>query len=187
MKWVRTDVKVIGSENIPDVPVVVISNHQAAFDIPLLFSVLTNKPSFIAKIELSRIPLFASWMRMLGCLFIDRSSPRKGLESFKKAAEMIKKGQSVILFPEGTRRPTIIPFKKGSFKLPLMAEVPILPVTITGTEKITANFKAGKRSGVTVIIDKPVNISALDKDKRNIIHEDIRALILANFEKYSDK
>jgi len=130
--------------------------------------------------------LFASWMRLLGCLFIDRSSPRKGLESFKAAAEMIKKGQSVILFPEGTRRPTIIPFKKGSFKLPLMAEVPILPVTIVGTEKITDTFKAGKRSRVTLVIDNPVNISDLDKEKRNTIHDDIRAMIAANFDKYSE-
>lgn len=184
--WMKTDVTVIGLENIPSEPVVVISNHQAGYDIPLLFAHLTNKPSFIAKIELSKIPLFASWMRMLGCLFIDRSSPRKGLESFKAAAEMIKKGQSVILFPEGTRRPTIIPFKKGSFKLPLMAEVPILPVTIVGTEKITDAFKAGKRSRVTLVIDKPVNISDLDKEKRNTIHDDIRAMIAANFEKYSE-
>lgn len=184
--WMKTDVTVIGLENIPSEPVVVISNHQAGYDIPLLFAHLTNKPSFIAKIELSKIPLFASWMRMLGCLFIDRSSPRKGLESFKAAAEMIKKGQSVILFPEGTRRPTIIPFKKGSFKLPLMAEVPILPVTIVGTEKITDAFKAGKRSRVALVIDKPVNISDLDKEKRNTIHDDIRAMIAANFEKYSE-
>jgi len=186
LKWMKADVTVIGIENIPAEPVVVISNHQAGYDIPLLFAHLTNKPSFIAKIELSKIPLFAAWMRMLGCLFIDRSSPRKGLESFKAAAEMIKKGQSVILFPEGTRRPTIIPFKKGSFKLPLMAEVPILPVTIVGTEKITDAFKAGKRSKVTLVIDKPVNISEMDKEKRNTIHDDIRAMILKNFEKYSE-
>ncbi|MCG2759995.1 MAG: 1-acyl-sn-glycerol-3-phosphate acyltransferase [Candidatus Delongbacteria bacterium] len=187
LKWVKTDVIVIGLENVPEEPVVIISNHQAGFDIPLLFAYMTNKPSFIAKIELSRIPLFASWMRMLGCLFIDRSSPRKALESFKIAAEMIKKGQTVILFPEGTRRPTIIPFKKGSFKLPTMAEVPILPVTIVGTEKIKENFISGKRSKVTLVINKPIDISKLDKDKQNTIHDDVRAMILANFEKYSEQ
>nr|HXK50897.1 lysophospholipid acyltransferase family protein [Clostridiales bacterium] len=152
----------------------------------LLFAKMTNNPSFIAKIELSRIPLFASWMRMLGCLFIDRSSPRKGLESFKAAAEIIKKGQTVIIFPEGTRRPTIIPFKKGSFKLPIMAGVPILPVTIVGTEKIIDNFKAGRSSKITLVIDKPINISALSKEAQNTIHDDVRAMILKNFEKYSE-
>ena len=185
LKWADADVEVIGLDNIPEEPVVIAANHQAGFDIPLLFAKMTNHPSFIAKIELSRIPLFASWMRMIGCLFIDRSSPRKALESFKAAAELIKKGQTVIIFPEGTRRPVIIPFKKGSFRLPLMAGVPILPVTIAGTEKIIDNVKAGKRSKVTLIIDKPVNISALEKDKQNTVHDDIRSLILANFEKYS--
>jgi 1-acyl-sn-glycerol-3-phosphate acyltransferase len=185
LKWSDVDVDVLGIQNIPDEPVVIVSNHQAGYDIPLLFAKMTNHPSFIAKIELSKIPMFASWMRMLGCLFIDRSSPRKGLESFKAAAEMIKKGQTVIIFPEGTRRPHIIPFKKGSFKLPLMAGVPILPVTIVGTEKIIPNYKAGKRSIVTLVIDKPINIASLDKEKQNTIHDDVRAMILANFEKYS--
>jgi 1-acyl-sn-glycerol-3-phosphate acyltransferase len=187
LEWSDVDVEVIGSENIPEGPVVIVSNHQAGHDIPLLFACMTNRPSFIAKIELSKIPLFASWMRMLGCLFIDRSSPRKGLESFKAAAEMIKKGQTVIIFPEGTRRPTIIPFKKGSFKLPIMACVPVLPVTIVGTEKIVANFKAGKRSRVVLVIDKPVDVCAMDKERQNTIHDEIRDLIASNFEKYSEK
>ena len=186
LKWSKVDVETIGLENIPEEPVVIVSNHQAGHDIPLLFAKMTNRPSFIAKIELSRIPMFASWMRMLGCLFIDRSSPRKGLESFKAAAEIIKKGQTVIIFPEGTRRPTIIPFKKGSFKLPLMACVPILPVTIVGTEKIIDNFKSGRRSKVTLVIDKPVDISGMCKEARNTIHDDVRAMILSNFEKYSE-
>ncbi|MBN2857807.1 MAG: 1-acyl-sn-glycerol-3-phosphate acyltransferase [Candidatus Delongbacteria bacterium] len=186
LKWARADVEVIGLENIPSEPVVIAANHQAGFDIPLLFAKMTNQPSFIAKIELSKIPLFASWMRMIGCLFIDRSSPRKALESFKVAAELINKGQTVIIFPEGTRRPVIIPFKKGSFKLPIMAGVPVLPVTIVGTEKIIDNVKAGKRSRVILVIGKPVDISALPKEKQNSIHEDMRSLILSNFEKYSE-
>ncbi|MDD3045388.1 MAG: lysophospholipid acyltransferase family protein [Candidatus Delongbacteria bacterium] len=185
LKWSDAEVETVGLENIPGETVVIVSNHQAGHDIPLLFAKMTNNPSFIAKIELSRIPLFASWMRMLGCLFIDRSSPRKGLESFKAAAEIIKKGQTVIIFPEGTRRPTIIPFKKGSFKLPIMAGVPILPVTIVGTEKIIDNFKVGRRSKVTLVIDKPINISALSKEAQNTIHDDVRAMILKNFENYS--
>jgi 1-acyl-sn-glycerol-3-phosphate acyltransferase len=187
LKWSDADVEVIGLDNIPGEPVVIVSNHQAGYDIPLLFACMTNNPSFIAKIELSRIPMFASWMRMIGCLFIDRSSPRKGLESFKAAAEMIKKGQTVIIFPEGTRRPTIIPFKKGSFKLPIMACVPVLPVTIVGTEKIVENFKAGKRSRVVLVIDKPLDICSLDKEKQNTVHDDVRNMIAANFEKYSEK
>lgn len=186
LKWSRTEVEMIGIENIPEEPVVIVANHQAGFDIPLLFAKMTNNPSFIAKIELSRIPMFASWMRMIGCLFIDRSNPRKALESFKTAAELIKKGQSVIIFPEGTRRPVIIPFKKGSFKLPIMAGVPVLPVTIVGTEKITENFRSGKSTGVTVIVDPAVDISKYDRNMQNSIHEIIRERIRANFEKYSD-
>ena len=181
MKWMKADVEISGSENIPHEPVVIIANHQAGFDIPLLFSVMTNRPSFIAKKELSRIPLFASWMRMIGCLFIDRSSPRKALGSFKKASVMIKKGQTVILFPEGTRRPNIIPFKKGSFKLPVMAGVPVLPVTICGTENIIDNFNSGKRTPVKVIIRKPINIGSLPVEEQKNIHNRVREIIISAF------
>lgn len=185
IKWSKTNVKLIGTENLPDHPVVIISNHQAHFDIMLLFGYTGLSPSFIAKKELGRIPLFATWMKILGCIFIDRSSPRKALLSFKEGAKKIKNGQTIIIFPEGTRRKEILPFKKGSFKLPIMAEVPILPITIVGSENIVNNVKTNKATDVTIVISKEVNIHQMDKEQLKDIHDKIRDLIVSNFKKYS--
>jgi 1-acyl-sn-glycerol-3-phosphate acyltransferase len=185
IKWSNTNVKLIGTENLPDHPVVIVSNHQAHFDIMLLFGYTGLSPSFIAKKELGRIPLFSSWMKILGCIFIDRSSARKALLSFKKGAKKIKDGQTIIIFPEGTRRREILPFKKGSFKLPIMAEVPILPITIIGSENIVENVKKNKPTDVSIVISPEVNIHQMDKDQLKDIHNDIRNLIVSNFEKYS--
>ena len=185
IKWSNTNVKLIGAKNLPDHPVVIISNHQAHFDIMLLFGFTGLSPSFIAKKELGRIPLFATWMKMLGCIFIDRSSARKALMSFKEGAKKIKNGQTIIIFPEGTRRKEILPFKKGSFKLPIMAGVPILPVTIIGSENIVENVKKNKPTDVTIVVSPEVNIHQMDKEQLRNIHNEIRDLIVSNYEKYS--
>lgn len=187
IKWSNTNVKLVGVENLPDHPVVIVSNHQAHFDIMLLFGFLGLSPAFIAKKELGRIPLFATWMKVLGCIFIDRSSARNALASFQEGAEKIKNGQTIIIFPEGTRRKEILPFKKGSFKLPIMAGVPILPVTIIGSESIVENVKKNEPTDVTIVISKEVNIHQMDKEQLKDIHNDIRELIVSNFEKYSKK
>lgn len=177
----QIDVEIIGLENIPEQPVVVISNHQAGMDIPLLLGFMPNKLSFIAKIELKKMPVVSIWMRYLNCFFIDRSSARKALASFQECSSLIKEGQSVVIFPEGTRSKELMPFKKGSFKLPIMAGVPVLPVTIIGTEKA---FQKGRKS-VRLIIDKPVQTATVTKDKQDEMVDLVHQTICGNFSKYS--
>jgi len=181
-KILSAEVEVIGKENIPDKPVVVISNHQHALDIPLLMAYLGNQPSFIAKKELKKIPFFSTWMSNIGCIFLNRKSAREALISFKEGAKQIQKGQSVIIFPEGTRSNDLLPFHKGSFKLPVMAGVQILPVTIVGTEHIDS--KKHDKNKITLIIDKPLDTSSLDREGKNGIHLKVREIIQDNMEKY---
>jgi len=177
----QIDVEIIGLDNIPEQPVVVISNHQAGMDIPLLLGFMPNKLSFIAKIELKKMPVVSIWMRYLNCFFIDRSSARKALASFQECSSLIKEGQSVVIFPEGTRSKELMPFKKGSFKLPIMAGVPVLPVTIIGTEKA---FQKGRKS-VRLIIDKPVQTANVTKDKQDEMVDLVHQTICGNFSKYT--
>ena len=189
-KWGRrmfrlfnTEVEIIGRENIPDEPVVVIANHQAGMDIPLLLGFLPNKVSFIAKKELKKMPVVSTWMKYLNCFFIDRSSARSALASFQECSSLIKNGQSVVIFPEGTRNPDLMPFKKGSFKLPIMAKVPILPVTIIGTEKA---FSHGRKK-VRLVIGQPVSTSNLSKVEQENLTMQVEKIIKDNFQNYSMK
>src|SRR5690554_1621129 len=128
-------VTVRGAENIPPGPVVVMGNHQSIFDIMLVLGYIDKPLAFIAKKELARLPLIRQWMHYLGCLFLDRKDIRQAARVFQQAVAQIKDGWSMVIFPESTRGDSKIlaDFKKGSRKLALRAQVPILPVSIPGT------------------------------------------------------
>lgn len=94
-----------------------------------------EKPkAFIAKIELLKLPLLRTWMIHLKCVFMDRSDIRQSLKVINQAADHLKEGYSMIIFPEGTRskNETFGEFKPGSLKLALKAGVPIVPVLRLG-------------------------------------------------------
>lgn len=115
-----------------------ISNHQGMFDIPLVLGFIPIPSGFIAKQELFKIPVLSWWMHEIPCVFIDRGSARKAMESFQKSAEVIKAGHPLVIFPEGTRSrgDDMGPFHLGSFKLPMMADATIVPLAIKDSWKI---------------------------------------------------
>lgn len=123
----------LGLEHIPTHrTVLVVSNHQGEFDIPLIVSCLPRQTAFIAKVELSRIPLMSFWMKALGCLFLDRNDRRQMLNVSKQAIDQLQTGLNMVIFPEGTRSLSnqVAPFKKGSLNIAIRAGVAILPLAI---------------------------------------------------------
>ncbi len=160
-------VKIIGLENIPTHGAVLFaSNHQGNFDIPLLLSNLPCPVGFVAKIELKKLPIVSTWMKLLECVFIDRKDIRQSLRTISEATEILKSGQSMVIFPEGTRSKSheMDAFKPGSLKLATKAGVPVIPVTISGSYKIMeSNNNKIKPAHVKIIISKPINPTELDK------------------------
>lgn len=157
---VRVDIR--GSENIPDSPVIFMSNHQSGFDILTLLAAMPRRFYWIAKKELFDIPVFGSSMRRGGYIPLDRSDGRKALKSMENAAKVIREGKSVVIFPEGTRSKDfkLLPFKRGGFMLALKAGVPVVPVTINGSGRVNP---AGQirlyRGRITINLHPPVTPS----------------------------
>ncbi|SKC85446.1 lysophospholipid acyltransferase family protein [Maledivibacter halophilus] len=169
-------VKVIGEENVPkDRPVLFVSNHQSYLDIPILLGYIDKPKAFIAKKELSNIPLFSTWMKSLQCVFIDRSDIRQSLRAIKKGIELLKKGYSFVIFPEGTRSKdgNLMEFKPGSLKMAIKAKVPIVPVTIKGANKIMPRGKIVIiPTDVEIIISKPIFIDdGIAKDSKGLTEQ----------------
>jgi 1-acyl-sn-glycerol-3-phosphate acyltransferase len=118
----------------PDGTYVFLVNHQSLFDIPVLLASLPVAAHFMAKRELFRIPLFGWGLHVGGFIPVERGTKSAG-ESFRAGIERLKRGGSVLLFPEETRSPDgrLLPFKRGGFLLAQKAAAQVVPVGIRGT------------------------------------------------------
>lgn len=160
-----------GIENLdPKEKYIFVSNHLSYYDIPILMQCIPNTLRFIYKKSLNKIPIFG-WAMYLGKYVpIDRSDGRSALKSLGRAAQIMKKGISLSIFPEGTRSldGNIGEFKKGIFVLADAAKEKIVPITIIGTNKILPKNRLRIVPGeARIIIHKPVEFK---KDK-NFIKE----------------
>jgi len=142
-------VEVKGLENLdPEKPGIYMANHQSSFDILASVAAIPGTVRFIAKKELFRIPIFAQGMRVAGMIEIDRSNSKAAQKSLTAAAVRMRRGVSVIIFPEGTRSRDgkIQAFKKGGFVLGIKGRFPIIPTVIHGSFGIMQkkSLKRGK-------------------------------------------
>ena len=181
-----TRVNVIGRENVLlGKPQIFMANHQSDFDVLIVTAHIPGQFRWIAKKELFKIPIFGKAMRSAGYIEIDRQNHEKAMKSLDEAAQKIREGKSVVTFPEGTRSKdrTIKPFKQGLFHLAIKAGVPIVPISIIGAHEImpkrTLKFRPGK---ITMIIDRPVDVSGYTIETRGELIERVRGIIVRNFE-----
>ncbi|MCX5749598.1 MAG: lysophospholipid acyltransferase family protein [Candidatus Saganbacteria bacterium] len=168
--WARAVLKIAGirlfvsgKENLCfDGPKVIVSNHQGNFDIPILIAALPINFRFLVKKELFRVPFFGWYIKNRGDISIDREKGQKAHNTLKITAETVKKGEPVLIFPEGTRSRDgkLGQFKRGSLVLAADSGAKIVPVGITGS------FNIQKKGGffinpaeVRVNIGKPVDLN----------------------------
>jgi len=132
-------VEVRGLENLPPRGgLLFVSNHQGAFDIPLLIGFLPGLKGFVSKKENFRLPIVSAWMRLLGCIVLDRGDLRQSARAIRSGVEALRSGLSLVIFPEGTRSKSaeLRPFKEGSFKLATRSGAAIIPLTIDGSWRL---------------------------------------------------
>lgn len=147
----RVRVEALGLCNVEAAqPLVIMSNHQSLFDIPALVTTLPISWRFVAKRELTWIPFLGWALVMSGHIIIDRSHRQRAVASLERAAARVRAGTNVIIFPEGTRSRdgTLGEFKSGGFHLAAQAGVPILPVSISGSDRIERKGSLSIESGV---------------------------------------
>ena len=125
-----------GKHNLQNRNYVFASNHASLIDIPLLLIAVNRYTVFIAKSELSKIPIFKSILDMAGFIFVDRKNNDNAVKSMNNLMNDIKKiPRSVAIFPEGTRTSDgeLLPFKKGAAIFAINTDIPVVPVAISGT------------------------------------------------------
>lgn len=176
---------VSGLENIPEGGAVFISNHQGNFDIPLMLGYVGRPKALISKIEIQKLPMIRLWMHHLNCIFVDRGNRKQTAKYIGKSLELLSKGYSVIIFPEGTRSRSekIGTFKNGGFKIALKAGVPIVPVTISGSYKLMeANKFKIKPAEVELFIHKPIETTGISKEDVTQLQERVKGIIASKLQ-----
>ena len=181
------DLTISGRENIPDCPCVFIANHQGYADIPVLLKAFEGHATgFIAKDGFVKTPILGAWIVRSRGLFIptDSRDPRESLRIINEGVDLIEKGFSLTIFPEGKRSWSSVmdPLKPGSFKLATKAQVPIVPVTIDGTYRMFEDnecITTGQKASVT--IHPPVETAGLSRHQQaelhTIVEETIRSAL----------
>ena len=161
-------------------PYVFMANHASTLDIWAMFIVVPRRIRMIAKKQLGRIPLLG-WVMWAGrFIFIDRQNGVAARRSIDLAGERIRGGDSVLLFPEGTRTRdgTLGPFKKGGFHLAVKAGVPIVPVALKGTRALMPRGSLLLRSGtIKAIIGEPVPTQGLSDEERAGLSDRVCAIV----------
>jgi 1-acyl-sn-glycerol-3-phosphate acyltransferase len=188
-RWARAVIEnagihleVVGRENLrPGETYLVMSNHQSLYDIPVLFQAIGPNVRMVAKRELFHVPIFGGALEAAGFIAIDRRDRNAAIRSLERARSLLAGGTHVWMAPEGTRSHTgeLLPFKKGAFYLAFEAELPILPVTLSGTRDalpakgLRSTFGASVRATIHPRRD-PRPYAARGKPGRQALMDEVR-------------
>ena len=159
------DLHAEGLEKIdPQQRYILVANHYSYFDIPCIFAAIPQPIRFMAKVSLFKIPIFGWAIGRAGFIPIDRKNRRTAVKSFDLAVQRIRKGNTIVVFPEEGRshERAMRPFQRGGFLLALKSGLPILPIAIDGTFDV---FRVGAKTitpgKVTVRVGTPIPTDGL--------------------------
>jgi 1-acyl-sn-glycerol-3-phosphate acyltransferase len=164
----------------PAEAVLFVSNHQGDFDIPILVAYAGRNLAFVAKKELENLPLVSDWMRLIGCIFLDRADRRKQVIQIKETVSLLQGGLSMVVFPEGTRSrgPEMAPFAKGSLNIAERAGVRIVPITLKDTYTLKPKGSWGLPGGQAELILHPaIDPATLPPEAKASLHQDVQNII----------
>jgi 1-acyl-sn-glycerol-3-phosphate acyltransferase len=189
-RWARTLVNAAGielhSEGLeildPKRRYILVSNHYSYFDIPCILAAVQQPIRFMAKASLFQIPIFGWAIGRAGFIPIDRKNRRSAVKSFDLAADRIRKGNTIVIFPEEGRSRTreMRPFQRGAFLLAIKSQQTMVPIAIDGTFNV---FPVGARSvtpgRVTVRAGAPIETAGCTLRDKERLAEATRAQIAA--------
>ena len=170
-----------GKHNLQNRNYIFASNHASLIDIPLLLIAVNRYTVFIAKSELSKIPIFKSILDMAGFIFVDRKNNDNAVKSMNNLMDDIKKiPRSVAIFPEGTRTSDgeLLPFKKGAAIFAINTNIPVIPVAISGTYSWSKKKLFDiSQSVISFEFGEPITTENYSFDDRDYLTEKIKTNI----------
>lgn len=167
VKW-----KVEGLEHLPPGNFVLVVNHQSHFDALLLFANIRRHMRFIAKRELTKIPVFGYALKKVGNVFVERSGSEKDRKRLQETVDAVRNRVSIVFFAEGTRSEdgALRPFKKGAAVLAVDAQVPMIPAAVSGTAEILKKGTLVVRPHpAALVLGPPISVEGKTVDDRDAL------------------
>jgi 1-acyl-sn-glycerol-3-phosphate acyltransferase len=180
--WMNfTRVEVRGTVHLaPGVSYVMVSNHQSHFDVPILMGHVWREFLWVMKKELRKVPIFGPACQRVGHIYIDRKNREQAVAALNAARPRLTGGRSVLFFPEGTRSADgrMREFKKGAFVMAMDLGLPILPISVSGTNAILPGRSFRLLPGKALVtLHPPVDPKAYGPEERDRLMEDVRNII----------
>ncbi len=172
-------VRVLGLEKIdPSRTYVFMSNHISNLDPPLTLPLIPRRTSVMVKKELFKVPILGQIMLIGSLVPVDRGNREAGIAAVRDALRVIEQGVNMTIYVEGHRSydGKLLPFKKGPFYLAEECKVPVVPITISGTEDCMPKARFAIRPG-TVTIEFHDPIEPQDFGERESLMAKVRAAI----------
>jgi 1-acyl-sn-glycerol-3-phosphate acyltransferase len=158
VRLVGVKIEVRGLDRLqPNRSYIFMANHVSNLDPPVFVPSIPSRCSVLVKKEVFRVPILGTAMKVADLVPVDRRNRESAIESVRAAAEVLRHGLSLVIFPEGTRSVdgSLLPFKKGPFHLAMEAGVPVIPVTILGTNDCWPKGTLAMKSGQATLIFHP--------------------------------
>ncbi|MCB9780986.1 MAG: 1-acyl-sn-glycerol-3-phosphate acyltransferase [Alphaproteobacteria bacterium] len=180
--WLNfTRVEVVGREHVVDgQSYVYMLNHQSHFDVPSFYANWRHQFRWVVKEELRRVPGLGWYCTYGGHVFVDRSSRERSIASLTRARERMEREHlSVAFFPEGTRSRDgrMQAFKKGGFIMAQDMGLPILPISVSGSNAVLPGKRLRLLPGrVRITVHPPIDTAAYGGDRERLM-ADTRAAI----------
>lgn len=169
----------------PQATYVVTSNHQSNADV-IVLSYLSLLYVYMSKRAIFRIPILGWGMRAIGCIPLERGDKTSARAAMALAAERLRRGVSLLIFPEGTRSRDgqVGPFKDGAFRLAIQTGRPILPVAVDGSRTVLpkGTWLFTQKTRVRVAVLDPVPTAGLDERQAAEVMSQVRERIVAKLE-----
>jgi 1-acyl-sn-glycerol-3-phosphate acyltransferase len=176
--------RVDGLQNLaPNEPCVLVVNHASYLDGVVLTAALPRPFTFVAKRELDKHFVSRIFLRRLGVQYVERFDKQRGADDARRTARIVRDGDSLIYFPEGTfvRMPGLLPFRMGAFIAATEAGVPVVPLTIRGTRaKLRADQWLPRRGAISVTISRPIHPRGKDWNAAIALRDAARAEMLGH-------
>jgi 1-acyl-sn-glycerol-3-phosphate acyltransferase len=193
--WARTFLFVTGSrvtveglERLdPASPYVFSGNHISNIDIPVMIGLLPVSVRFLAKKELFGVPFLGPAMKAIHMVRTDRQAGGMAHRAInEQVTTVVAEGLSLVIYPEGTRSKTaeLMPFKKGAFRIAIDNGMAMVPVTITGSEKVwPPGSKLIYGGRVHLVVHDPIPTTGMGPADIDGLRDRVQAIVAEEYER----